>query len=256
MIDERAARRLVGDIFGISPRNILPAVTGPLEYVLSTLRERERFVLELRYGLNDGAPRRLDEVATLIGVTSRERPRQIQAKALRRLRHATRNRTLKQYIADTPIELEAEIKDGGGRNMPRGRPRGMTDRDKEFLGLLIGHGRQNPKPTGEIMMDFGVDSPMSVYVRVARLRDFGHPIYNEGDGYFLDGALAVTRHMKRRFNTIVTMVKRTVPVKVEAERMIQAGEQLALPEPDQTDMVDLTQRISGLEQAIVSEEAS
>ncbi len=105
MIDERGARKLAGKIFGRSPRNILPAITAPLEEVLRTLTPREQFVLELRYGLRDGKPRILDEVAPLIGVTSRERPRQIEAKALRRLRHPTHSRSLRPYIVDNPIEL-------------------------------------------------------------------------------------------------------------------------------------------------------
>lgn len=254
MIDEKGARKLAGDIFGVSYRNILPGIMVCLEYVLSTLPPREQWVLELRYGLRGDRPRLLDEVALVIGVTSRERPRQIQAKALRRLRHPSRSRKLKPFIVDTPIELEGESR--GGKVMKAGRPKGMTERDKEFLSLLIGRGRQNPKLTREIMIDLGVDSPMTVYLRVGRLRDFGHAIYNDGNGYFLDGVAAVTHHMRKRFNTIVKMVKRTVPVKVEADRMIQAREQLALPEPEQKEIVELTEKFGSLEKTLSSEEES
>ena len=65
--------------------------------MLSELTERERRVLELRYGLNDGRARTLEEVATEFRVT-RERIRQIEAKAFRRLRHPSHSRRLIDYI--------------------------------------------------------------------------------------------------------------------------------------------------------------
>ena len=64
-----------------------------LRDVLGTLPEREREVLELRFGLKDGQPRTLEEVGRQFNVT-RERVRQIEAKALRRIRHPTRIREL------------------------------------------------------------------------------------------------------------------------------------------------------------------
>jgi hypothetical protein len=103
MIEEKGARKLAGDILGVSPRNILPGVVGPLEEMLSALTPREQLVLHLRYGLTDGKPRTLAEVAPLIEVTSRERPRRIQLKAMRRLRHPIRRKVLKQFIVDTPL---------------------------------------------------------------------------------------------------------------------------------------------------------
>ncbi|MCA9842835.1 MAG: sigma-70 family RNA polymerase sigma factor, partial [Cyanobacteria bacterium HKST-UBA03] len=65
--------------------------------VLSSLSPRERDVLRLRFGLDDGRQRTLEEVGQLFGVT-RERIRQIEAKALRKLRHPNRSRRLKEYI--------------------------------------------------------------------------------------------------------------------------------------------------------------
>jgi len=68
-----------------------------LEEVLDSLTERERKVLRLRFGLDDGRARTLEEVGQVFGVT-RERIRQIEAKALRKLRHPSRSRKLKDYL--------------------------------------------------------------------------------------------------------------------------------------------------------------
>ena len=65
--------------------------------VLSTLTEREQKVLRLRFGLDDGRARTLEEVGKEFKVT-RERIRQIEAKALRKLRHPSRSRKLKDYL--------------------------------------------------------------------------------------------------------------------------------------------------------------
>jgi len=65
--------------------------------VLVTLSDRERQVLLLRFGLKDGSPRTLEEVGQIFNVT-RERVRQIEAKALRKLRHPTRSRRLRNFL--------------------------------------------------------------------------------------------------------------------------------------------------------------
>jgi len=65
--------------------------------VLSTLSPREQRVLQFRFGLEDGRARTLEEVGKEFGVT-RERIRQIEAKALRKLRHPSRSRRLKDYL--------------------------------------------------------------------------------------------------------------------------------------------------------------
>jgi len=65
--------------------------------VLKTLTPREESVLKLRFGLEDGRPRTLEEVGKVFDIT-RERIRQIEAKALRKLRHPSRSKKLKDYL--------------------------------------------------------------------------------------------------------------------------------------------------------------
>jgi len=89
----------------IEDRNALPPVDAAskqllkeqIDDVLSTLTHRERRVLQLRFGLEDGRSRTLEEVGQEFQVT-RERIRQIEAKALRKLRHPSRSRKLKDYL--------------------------------------------------------------------------------------------------------------------------------------------------------------
>ena len=70
-----------------------------LNEVLGTLTEREEKVLRLRFGLDDGQCRTLEEVGQIFGVT-RERIRQIEAKALRKLKHPSRSRKLKDFLTE------------------------------------------------------------------------------------------------------------------------------------------------------------
>jgi RNA polymerase primary sigma factor len=89
----------------IEDRNALPPVDAAskqllkeqIEDVLDTLTSREQRVLQLRFGLEDGRSRTLEEVGKEFNVT-RERIRQIEAKALRKLRHPSRSRKLKDYL--------------------------------------------------------------------------------------------------------------------------------------------------------------
>jgi RNA polymerase primary sigma factor len=89
----------------IEDRNAMPPVDAAskqllkeqIDSVLSTLTPRERRVLQLRFGLEDGRSRTLEEVGKEFNVT-RERIRQIEAKALRKLRHPSRSRKLKDYL--------------------------------------------------------------------------------------------------------------------------------------------------------------
>jgi RNA polymerase primary sigma factor len=69
-----------------------------IKNVLGFLSDREREVLEMRFGLNDGKDHTLEEVGRSFGVT-RERIRQIEAKALRKLRHPSRSKTLRDYLS-------------------------------------------------------------------------------------------------------------------------------------------------------------
>ena len=68
-----------------------------LDEVLGTLTEREQKVLRLRFGMDDGRARTLEEVGKEFNVT-RERIRQIEAKAIRKLKHPSRSRKLKDYL--------------------------------------------------------------------------------------------------------------------------------------------------------------
>ena len=68
-----------------------------MEGMLDTLSPRERRVLQLRFGLADGQQRTLEEVGKRFGVT-RERVRQIEAKAIRKLRHPSRSRKLRDFL--------------------------------------------------------------------------------------------------------------------------------------------------------------
>ena len=68
-----------------------------IEEVLNTLYDREQKVLKLRFGLEDGRARTLEEVGKEFDVT-RERIRQIEAKALRKLRHPSRSKKLRDYL--------------------------------------------------------------------------------------------------------------------------------------------------------------
>jgi len=89
----------IEDKKAISPANATAytMLKEEMDNILNTLTEREKRVLRLRFGIGDGYPRTLEEVGSIFNVT-RERVRQIEAKALRKLRHPTRSRRLKNFL--------------------------------------------------------------------------------------------------------------------------------------------------------------
>ena len=89
----------IEDKKAISPANatLQSMLKDEITNVLNTLDNRERRILELRFGILDGTTRTLEEVGSEFNVT-RERVRQIESKALRKLRHPTRSRRVKQFI--------------------------------------------------------------------------------------------------------------------------------------------------------------
>lgn len=89
----------IEDKKAVSPANATAyaMLREQLEGVLGTLTEREKKVLRLRFGIGDGYPRTLEEVGVIFKVT-RERVRQIEAKALRKLRHPIRSRKLQNFL--------------------------------------------------------------------------------------------------------------------------------------------------------------
>src|SRR3989338_4243596 len=98
----------IEDKRAISPANatLQSMLKDEIASVLHTLDDRERKILELRFGIHDGTTRTLEEVGSEFSVT-RERVRQIESKALRKLRHPTRSRRLKAF-------LDMAVKEGEG----------------------------------------------------------------------------------------------------------------------------------------------
>jgi RNA polymerase primary sigma factor len=97
--DDATLGDLIPDVSTPTPNDlaIREVVREQIDQVLGTLPPREEQVLRWRYGLSDGQPRTLEEVGELLGKT-RERARQIEAAALRRLRHPSRSRKLHGFI--------------------------------------------------------------------------------------------------------------------------------------------------------------
>jgi RNA polymerase primary sigma factor len=89
----------IEDKKAISPANatVCSMLKEEMGSALSTLTEREKKILTLRFGISDGCPRTLEEVGNIFKVT-RERVRQIEAKALKKLRHPTRSRRLRTFL--------------------------------------------------------------------------------------------------------------------------------------------------------------
>lgn len=97
LLDALGAARLRAAPHVLGEGELSDELLGAVREVLSSLTPREQEVLVLRYGLEDGRTRTLEEVGRRFGVT-RERIRQIEAKALRKLRHPSRNKKLKDCL--------------------------------------------------------------------------------------------------------------------------------------------------------------
>ena len=101
--DEDSSRLgdFIEDAGALSPEDAVQnaLLRHDLEEVMDILSEREKMVLKLRFGLSDGRPRTLEEIGLVYGVT-RERIRQIESKALQKLRHPSRKKKLKSYRED------------------------------------------------------------------------------------------------------------------------------------------------------------
>ena len=89
----------IEDKKAVSPANatVFSMLKEELEQAMESLTDRERNILTLRFGLEDGSPKTLEEVGTIFKVT-RERIRQIEAKALKKLRHPSRSRRLQTFL--------------------------------------------------------------------------------------------------------------------------------------------------------------
>jgi len=97
--DDRQLRDFIEDRDAVSPLNeaALTLLKERVEGVLETLTDREEKVIRLRFGIEDGCPKTLEEVGMQFKVT-RERIRQIEAKALRKLRHPLRSQKLRGFL--------------------------------------------------------------------------------------------------------------------------------------------------------------
>ena len=97
--DENSLGTFIMDVDSPSPvqEAELNILKEQIQEVLSELNDRERRVISLRFGIDDGYPRTLEEVGNIFNVT-RERIRQIEAKALRKLRHPRRSRKLRDFV--------------------------------------------------------------------------------------------------------------------------------------------------------------
>ena len=145
----RLLRDDIPDVLSTSPADAAShqLLKEQVEGVLDSLTPRERRVLQLRFGLEDGRSRTLEEVGRDFNVT-RERIRQIEAKALRKLRHPTRSRKLKDYLDGAPRptkeqkeEAERAAKEAAAAAMAarerRSRQAEAADEAVRYIGLTV-----------------------------------------------------------------------------------------------------------------------
>lgn len=99
--EDSQLEQFIEDKMTPSPAGVMEqyALKDQISESLSTLTEREEGVLRLRFGLDDGIPKTLEEIGEAFGVT-RERIRQIEAKALRKLKHPSRSKRLKEFMTN------------------------------------------------------------------------------------------------------------------------------------------------------------
>jgi len=97
--EDSSLEDFIEDRYAIPPSNSVVDILRKREVnkILSTLTEREAKILKLRFGIDTGYPRTLEEVGKIFRVT-RERVRQIEAKAIRKLRHPSRSKIIKDYL--------------------------------------------------------------------------------------------------------------------------------------------------------------
>jgi len=97
--EDSSLEDFIEDRYATPPSNSVVDILRKREVnkILSTLTEREAKILKLRFGIDTGYPRTLEEVGKIFRVT-RERVRQIEAKAIRKLRHPSRSKMIKDYL--------------------------------------------------------------------------------------------------------------------------------------------------------------
>lgn len=118
------------------------------DMIMAALNQRERSILELRFGLKDGKTRTLEEVAYLIG-TTRERIRQLESQALRKLRNTNRSRRPSNSMTQSPASnfSWSEIQEKLSR---------FKSQDRRILKMLWGQGDMQNHPISEVSEKFNV----------------------------------------------------------------------------------------------------
>ena len=146
-----------------------------LDEVLDTLTDREENVLRLRFGLDDGKMRTLEDVGKVFNVT-RERIRQIEAKALRKLRHPSRSKQLKDFIEDEVIENPVDyttrvvLREQLDEVLDT-----LTDREENVLRLRFGLDDGKMRTLEDVGKVFNVTRERIRQIEAKALRKLRHP---------------------------------------------------------------------------------